>query len=123
MEETIELFAEPARSKGLLLTTLIYPNVPCLLRGDPWRLRQIVSNLVSNAIKFTETGEVRLQINISDEKANIATLNFEVSDTGIGISPDGAERLFQPFSQTDSSMTRKFGGTGLGLVISRDWSS
>jgi two-component system sensor histidine kinase/response regulator len=123
IEETLELFSEQIRHKPLLLTDIIHPDVPILTNGDPWRLRQILINLVGNALKFTEKGEVilRATLNKSDGAPRSAPgeLRFEVSDTGIGISAEGSQKLFQVFSQTDSSMTRKFGGTGLGLVISK----
>jgi PAS domain S-box-containing protein len=119
VEETLELFSEQVRAKGLLLTDIIQPNVPDLVIGDPWRFRQILMNLVGNAVKFTETGEIVVRVSLTATTSHQLEMRFEVSDTGIGISSEGSRKLFQIFSQTDSSMTRKFGGTGLGLVISK----
>ena len=114
VRETASLFAEAAGKKGLTLTvdrgTLPHPAY----RGDPLRLRQILTNLANNAIKFTDCGEVRLGVAAED-----GTLCFTVSDTGIGIAADKLGSLFQPFSQVDDSFTRRYGGTGLGLAISR----
>ena len=117
VREVIDLFAEAARRKHLELAVLIYHDVLPALRGDPGRLRQILTNLLSNAIKFTETGEVVLRVKQVAETRSAVSLRTEVSDTGIGISPQVRERLFQPFSQADASTTRKYGGTGLGLAI------
>ncbi len=119
VEETLDMLAHKADSKGLELACLVHSNVPQLVRGDPGRLRQVLLNLLSNAVKFTERGEVVLSVTLVDETPERANLRFAVSDTGIGIPPDRMDRLFQSFSQVDSSTTRKFGGTGLGLAISR----
>lgn len=113
------LFAERAYQRGLELIVSIDPAVPTALRGDPFRLGQVLSNLVSNAIKFTERGEVALSVRCLAVNATRAVLQFSVKDTGIGISPEQQARLFKPFSQADLSTTRKYGGTGLGLAISR----
>lgn len=114
---TIELFRFAASNKGLLLT-FSAPVGPMILRGDPARLQQVMSNLISNAIKFTTDGKVELRIEIT-ELGGKRTVRGEVADTGIGISADAAAELFEPFVQADASTTRRFGGTGLGLAISK----
>jgi signal transduction histidine kinase/DNA-binding response OmpR family regulator len=125
-----DLLAEAAHRKGLELVTLMDPEVPALVRADPGRLRQVLTNLTGNAVKFTERGEVILHVRVErahagslDEAArpdgDRPVLRFEVRDTGIGIKPDARARLFQAFSQADGSTTRRYGGTGLGLTISR----
>jgi PAS domain S-box-containing protein len=119
IEEIADLLAATAHAKGLELATLIYRNVPLRLRGDVSRLRQILTNLVSNAIKFTEAGEVVIRAVLADETDTTTTITFSVTDTGIGIAPEAQAGLFQPFFQIDASTTRKYGGTGLGLAISR----
>lgn len=119
VEEVAELLAASAHSKGLEIATFIEPQVPRSLRGDFSRLRQILTNLVSNAIKFTAEGEVVIRVGLMAETATHARFRCTVSDTGIGISPAQQHRLFQPFTQVDASTTRKFGGTGLGLAICR----
>ena len=119
IEEVADLLAPVAQAKKLELATLVYRNLPTQLRGDANRLRQILTNLVGNAIKFTSTGEVVVQASLVAETATTATIMFSVTDTGIGISAAGLERLFKPFSQVDASTTRRYGGTGLGLAISR----
>ncbi|MBI4000486.1 MAG: PAS domain-containing protein, partial [Nitrospira defluvii] len=117
IEDTLDLVAAQAQGKGLELVGLIDAAVPSAVRGDPGRLRQVLTNLLGNAIKFTDQGEVVLCVNLVQETADHVVVRSEVTDTGIGISPEGQSRLFQTFSQVDSSSTRKYGGTGLGLAI------
>jgi signal transduction histidine kinase/CheY-like chemotaxis protein len=119
IEDAVELMAERAHGKGLELTCAIERDVPSWVAGDPGRLRQIVLNLVGNAIKFTERGEVGVRTVLAGETAETARLRVEVHDTGIGIPEAVRHRLFQSFSQVDASTTRKYGGTGLGLAISK----
>lgn len=118
-ESVVDLFAQQVNDKGLELLCCIPLNVPVGLHGDPTRLRQIITNLVGNAIKFTEKGEVILNVSVADNDDDLIKLRFEVKDTGIGISPEAGKTLFQPFTQADGTHTRKFGGTGLGLAISK----
>jgi two-component system, sensor histidine kinase and response regulator len=115
--ETLHLLANRATEKGLELAVHIRPNVPDHLRGDPGRLRQVIVNLVGNAIKFTEKGEVVVQVSAELVCADFARLRFAVRDTGIGIPREKQARVFEAFSQVDASTTRRFGGTGLGLTI------
>jgi two-component system sensor histidine kinase/response regulator len=124
VEDAISLIGERAYSKGLELAYLVQAGVPTALRGDPGRLRQILMNLVGNAIKFTEHGEVVVMISAGADTAapsvapaSDVVLRFDVEDTGIGLTPEQRAKLFQPFTQADGSTTRKFGGTGLGLAI------
>jgi len=119
LQEVVELLAERAQSKGVELVCSIDPKVPGALRGDPGRLRQVLTNLIGNAIKFTERGEVVASVMVGATKSDSIDLRVEVRDTGIGIPPEVQGRLFQAFSQADTSTTRRFGGTGLGLVICR----
>lgn len=117
LEEVADLFAPTAHAKGLELAVLVPPEVPHYLRGDASRLRQILNNLVSNAIKFTHQGEVVIQAELLQKTATHVQLRLSVRDTGIGIPKDAQTKLFQPFTQVDASTTRKYGGTGLGLAI------
>lgn len=119
VEQTVELHAENANRKGIDLYCWIYEDVPPVLVGDPTRLRQVFSNLVSNAIKFTEKGEVTLRISCAAREGDAVTLDASVDDTGVGISPDAQKRIFEAFAQEDNSTTRRFGGSGLGLTIAR----
>jgi two-component system, sensor histidine kinase and response regulator len=113
VEETVALLANAANSKGLELISYIKPNVPANIKGDPTRIRQILTNLTSNAIKFTLSGEIVLYVTpVSEERILIG-----VKDTGIGLDETQQQRLFQPFTQADNTHTRRFGGTGLGLAI------
>ena len=118
-EEALSLFAERAHNKSLELTHLISYDVPVALKGDPGRLTQVLSNLLGNAIKFTEEGEVVLRVSLAEDRREEAVVRFEVSDTGIGLTEEQQSRLFQSFTQADASTTRRYGGTGLGLTISK----
>ena len=111
--------AQKAQDKGLEFLVDVADSVPQTLVGDPLRLGQVIANLINNAIKFTEQGEVYLTAELLEQVGERATLRFSVKDTGIGMTPEQAARLFQPFSQADASTTRKHGGTGLGLTICR----
>ncbi len=117
LEDAVELLSQKAIAKGLTINCLIDPNVPASVCGDPTRLRQILLNLISNAVKFTEKGSVRVHAAMNDQHGEPARLRIEVSDTGIGIPSDRIDRLFKSFSQVDASTTRRYGGTGLGLAI------
>ena len=119
VDEIYAMFAHQAEEKGIELNTHIAHNIPSLLQGDPVRLRQILVNLISNAIKFTRHGEVSLHISNESSSHDLAKLRIAIHDTGIGISETQQKQLFQPFNQGDSSITRRYGGTGLGLVISQ----
>ena len=119
LKDTTDFLAIGAREKGLELVCLVEPEVPSLLSGDPGRLRQILVNLGSNAVKFTKKGEIVILVCLESEDEQNATIRFAVSDTGIGIPANLPENLFSPFTQVDSSTTRQYGGTGLGLAISR----
>ena len=120
LEAAIELSAERAVEKGLSLSAFVAPELTNGLSGDLNRLRQIAVNLIANAVKFTERGGVRLAATVAGKPApGIATVRVEVEDTGIGIEPTVLDRLFKPFTQADASTTRRFGGTGLGLTISK----
>ncbi|HKZ37023.1 MAG TPA: response regulator [Chryseolinea sp.] len=117
IEEVLDLFASKANKTGIDLIYQIDFKVPANIIGDSLRLRQVITNLVSNAIKFTQQGEIFIGVHLLNVNGNKASLGFEVRDTGIGIPADKLGRLFKSFSQVDSSTTRKYGGTGLGLVI------
>lgn len=118
IEEAIDLVAVNASEKGLRLGYSFENETPFVIIGDPARLRQILVNLLSNAVKFTEKGEVSVSLSSLMLEGSSCEIHFAIRDTGIGIPRDKAGRLFQPFSQVDASMARKYGGTGLGLTIS-----
>ena len=120
MELVAAQFAAAARKRGLKLTLELDERLPHLVVGDSRRLKQILSNLVSNAVKFAERGEIVMRARQASESADGATLMFEVCDTGIGIAADHQNKIFQPFSQVDGSASRKYGGSGLGLAISAE---
>ncbi len=117
VEESMELVANQAAIKKLELVSLVAAKIPTAVRGDPGRLRQVLLNLLSNSIKFTEQGEVTVRVQLIQQTEETILIRFEITDTGTGISQEAQSRLFQPFSQADSSTTRQYGGTGLGLVI------
>ena len=119
VENVTDVLTLKAREKGLELACLIRHDLPAALQGDPGRLRQILMNLAGNATKFTEKGEITIRASLKKEDNTQAMVHFEVVDTGIGIPKDRMDRLFKSFSQVDSSTTRKYGGTGLGLTISK----
>ncbi len=119
VEGALELLRARAQAKGLGLSAMYDEGVPTALRGDPTRLRQVLINLVANAVKFTEKGEVVVRASLVKQGEGEAELKIAVSDTGIGIPPESLRKLFQAFAQADTSTTRKYGGTGLGLAISK----
>ncbi|HXF92884.1 MAG TPA: response regulator [Nitrospiraceae bacterium] len=126
VDGVVALFSGRAHAKGLTMVSLIRANVPRLLRGDPGRLRQVLANLINNAVKFTEQGEVVVEVHSvespergEDSRGEEVLLRFAVRDTGIGLSETQRRRLFQPFTQGDGSHARKYGGTGLGLAIAK----
>jgi signal transduction histidine kinase/CheY-like chemotaxis protein len=118
LDETIQAALFRARQKGLDLSCQVQADVPDGLRGDPMRLRQVIVNLLGNAIKFTSQGKVTIRVNNEDDSDEGTCLHFSVTDTGIGIAPDKQKSIFEAFTQGDSSMNRRYGGTGLGLAIS-----
>ena len=119
VEEVAALLAGRAQEKGLELASFVEPGTPTAVRGDPFRLRQVLTNILGNAIKFTDEGEVTLRAELVEDAPDAAVVLFEVSDTGIGMSEEQRSRLFRPFTQADASTTRRYGGTGLGLAISK----
>jgi PAS domain S-box-containing protein len=121
VEDVIELLAEQAYKKGLEIAALIHADVPPWVAGDPGRLRQILLNLIGNAVKFTDTGEVVVTVKLVETSPTEAVLRFIVTDTGIGIPREARAKLFQMFSQVDGSSTRKYGGAGLGLAIAKQF--
>ncbi|GAC1357282.1 MAG: hypothetical protein NVSMB31_17790 [Vulcanimicrobiaceae bacterium] len=119
VEKTIDLFGSIAQSKGLEIAAFTAADVPRRIRADEGRIRQILTNLLGNALKFTEVGQVTLSLEVASRDGNEVMLEFSVADTGIGIRPSAQERLFAPFVQGSSSTHRRYGGTGLGLMISK----
>ena len=120
VEDAVAMFAQPAESKGLELAVQFIPHdAPLALQGDPFRLRQVIANLIGNAIKFTDEGEVVVRVTLLAQDAAQATLRICVEDTGIGIAAESHGKVFEHFSQADGSTTRQYGGTGLGLAICR----
>ncbi len=117
VESAVFLYDAKVREKGLKLSMLISTTIPNYVMGDPTKLRQVISNLVSNAVKFTDRGEISIEVSLMKETDENIELNFEIKDTGIGLHEYEINNLFKPFSQADSSTTRKYGGTGLGLAI------
>ena len=117
VEESLELVASRAAEKHLEIVGLVSTQVPSTVQGDPGRLRQVLLNFLSNAIKFTDQGEVIVNVELLQQDGKSNLIQFEITDTGVGISLETQQKLFQPFSQADSSTTRQYGGTGLGLVI------
>jgi len=121
VEDICDMLAPRAQNKGLELACVIHDGVATHLRGDPGRLRQVIINLVGNAIKFTERGEVVVRVTSEEQNRDSALLRFEVTDTGIGIDKEACARIFTAFTQGDGSTTRKYGGTGLGLAIAKQF--
>ena len=119
LKNTSTMLVPHARAKGIRLSTIIPPSVPFLLKGDSIHLRQVVTNLLSNAVKFTENGEVRLRVQRVSENEDSVLLRIEVTDTGIGMTEEQTKKIFERFTQADESITRKYGGTGLGTTIAK----
>jgi signal transduction histidine kinase len=119
VEEAVGLLAERAHGRGAELASLVERDASIDLRGDAGRIRQVMVNLLSNAVKFTEVGEVLLLVRLAEEADGSAAVRFEVRDTGIGMTEEQQSRLFESFSQADASTTRRYGGTGSGLAISK----
>ena len=119
VENALEALAESAHKKGLELIAMMYADMPHWVAGDPGRLRQVLLNLVGNAVKFTDTGEVTVSVTCVEASATDTVLHFAITDTGIGIPAEAQHKLFRAFTQVDGSTTRKYGGTGLGLAISK----
>jgi signal transduction histidine kinase/DNA-binding response OmpR family regulator/HPt (histidine-containing phosphotransfer) domain-containing protein len=119
MDDIDNVFSPQAQAKGIRLEFVLAHDIPIAIYGDPNRLRQVINNLLGNAIKFTESGKVTVKVAVVGEDAQSVRLRFEVQDTGIGVSPEARARIFDSFSQADGSTTRKHGGTGLGLAISK----
>jgi CheY-like chemotaxis protein len=118
-QDTVEFFSQSAIEKGLELNCIVDSDIPAWANGDKGRLRQILTNLIGNALKFTEAGEVSLHVSLAPPRDGRSIINFEVRDTGIGILPEAQGQMFEAFTQADGSTTRKYGGSGLGLSISK----
>ena len=118
VEHAVELIAARGQEQRLVFIVDIDPEVPAQVVGDPARLRQVLMNLLGNAVKFTSKGEVEVRVQVHERSADRVSLSIAIRDTGVGIAPDAIERLFKPFSQADASIARQYGGTGLGLAIS-----
>lgn len=119
VEAIADLLAEQSRQKGIELVSYVSPKLPAVLKGDPGSIRQVLLNLASNAVKFTHAGSVHMEADLLEADGEDVTVRFSVKDTGMGIESDNLERLFEPFTQASLSVKREFGGTGLGLTISR----
>ncbi|WP_129597226.1 ATP-binding response regulator [Anaerophilus nitritogenes] len=120
IEATIKSFSIEARRKGIEIGLFIQSKIPYIVKGDPIRLKQVIHNLMSNAVKFTEQGEVYIDVRLGEEIEDKVYIEFKIEDTGIGISNEVMDRLFEPFAQEDESFTRRFGGNGLGLFICKE---
>ena len=118
VDDVVDLLAGPAQTKGLELIAIVANSVPAIVSGDPGRVRQVLTNLIGNAIKFTQAGEIVVRVAADDAMGAGTVIRFDVADTGDGIAPDKLDLIFQPFIQADTSTSRKYGGTGLGLAIS-----
>jgi signal transduction histidine kinase/CheY-like chemotaxis protein/HPt (histidine-containing phosphotransfer) domain-containing protein len=118
-EEVSTLFAQQAHAKGVEVTCFVDQSVPSLVRGDPIRLRQVIANLLGNAVKFTEKGEVGVEVRAHELSGDAVQIEIAIRDTGIGMKPETVDNLFESFTQADTSTTRRFGGTGLGLAITK----
>jgi len=118
VDDILAVVGVKAHGKGVELVSFLSANLPTKVKGDPVRFRQVLTNLVDNAIKFTASGSVEVRIKLDEERGSVCRLKVEVQDSGLGMSQEVVDRLFQPFSQGDSSTTRQYGGTGLGLAIS-----
>ena len=119
VDEVVQLLRVQAGAKGLQIVSRISPKIPKFLRGDAHRLRQVLTNLIANAVKFTDRGEIAVEARLDSQSDHAASIRFTVTDTGIGIPADQIPALFSPFVQADASTTRKYGGSGLGLAISK----
>ena len=119
IEDTVDLLAPRARAKGIEVVNLVHPDVPSVVCGDPGRVRQVLLNLVANAVKFTESGEIVIRASVDGELDSAVMIRMEISDTGVGMTAEEMSTVFDTFAQADASTTRRFGGTGLGLTISR----